>query len=88
MALVLQPGASFAPASFWQAAQELPAYAQPRFVRLIDAMQTTGTYKIQKTQLEQEGVVPGEGVFCRTDAGYEPLDATRWSAIEAGHQRL
>lgn len=88
VAIVLEPGHAFAPASFWKAAQELPAYAQPRFVRVIDAMQTTGTYKIQKTQLEREGVTPGEDVFCRTDAGYEPLDANRWSAIEAGRLRL
>ncbi len=87
-AIVLEPGASFTPASFWQAAQELPSYAQPRFVRLLDGLQTTGTYKVQKTQLEREGVAPGAGVFYRTDVAYEPLDQARWAAIESGDVRL
>ena len=32
-------------------ARELPSYAQPLFVRLLPAMDTTGTFKIRKVDL-------------------------------------
>ncbi|NWY42495.1 S27A6 protein, partial [Sylvia atricapilla] len=36
----------------------LPSYAKPRFVRIMDAMQITTTFKHQKTHLENEGFNP------------------------------
>ena len=33
----------------------LPHYARPMFVRLIKELQMTGTYKLQKTDLQEEG---------------------------------
>ena len=33
----------------------LPHYARPMFVRLIKELQMTGTYKLQKTTLQDEG---------------------------------
>jgi fatty-acyl-CoA synthase len=88
-ALVLD-GPFDAPA-FWAAAQGLPAYAQPRFVRVVDAIAVTSTHKIQKTALRAEGIDPARvqgPVFVRQEAGYLPLDDGRWQALLAGHLRL
>ena len=34
--------------------KKLPKYARPLFVRLISSLELTGTYKLKKTQLQQE----------------------------------
>lgn len=36
----------------------LPSYAVPQFVRVLKAVQTTGTFKYQKVQLKKEGADP------------------------------
>lgn len=35
--------------------KKLPAYAQPLFIRLMDAVELTGTFKLIKRDLVQEG---------------------------------
>jgi fatty-acyl-CoA synthase len=78
-------------AKFWQAAQELPSYAQPRFVRVIDGMKTTATFKIQKTQLRKEGIDPDAQagqLYLRTDDGYVPLTPELWAGVQNGTVRL
>jgi fatty-acyl-CoA synthase len=39
-------------------ARELPPYAQPLFVRLLPQMETTGTFKLRKTELVADGYDP------------------------------
>lgn len=81
----------FDPRAFWHAAQELPSYAQPRFVRVIDAMATTATFKIQKTTLKKDGIDPvaQEGrIFLRQDDGYVPLTSELWQRVKDGQERL
>lgn len=39
--------------------RELPSYAQPVFVRILPAMDTTGTFKIRKMDLVSDGYDPG-----------------------------
>jgi fatty-acyl-CoA synthase len=76
---------------FWRAAQELPQYAQPRFVRVLDAMATTATFKIQKTDLRKEGIDPNSQdgrVYLRQDDGYRPLTADLWKRLLDGEVRL
>lgn len=90
-AIVLESGATFDAQGFWKAAQELPSYAQPRFVRVISAMQTTGTFKIQKNGLRHEGVDPNvvnDPLFVRGETGYVPLDVPRWHEVVDGRFRL
>jgi fatty-acyl-CoA synthase len=90
-AIVLEPGATFDAQGFWKAAQELPSYAQPRFVRVISALQTTGTFKIQKNGLRHEGVDPNtvnDPLFVRGESGYVPLDVARWHEVVDGRFRL
>lgn len=83
--------ASLDPRAFFAAAQELPSYAQPRFVRVMDRLDTTGTFKIRKSDLRADGVDPSkvkDALWLRTDEGYEPLTPARWSDVVAGHVRL
>ncbi|HVU04859.1 MAG TPA: AMP-binding protein [Polyangiaceae bacterium] len=77
--------------SFWRAAQELPSYAQPRFVRVMDAMATTATFKIQKVDLKKQGIDPvsqAGRVYLRQDDGYVPLTASLWDDVQHGRARL
>ena len=39
-------------------ASELPTYAVPQFVRLLQRVETTGTFKYQKVTLKKEGIDP------------------------------
>jgi len=39
--------------------RELPAYAQPLFVRLLPALDATGTFKVRKIDLVADGYDPG-----------------------------
>jgi fatty-acyl-CoA synthase len=81
----------FDPSAFWRAAQGLPSYAQPRFVRVLEQMQTTGTFKIQKTQLKSDGVDPTrvhDPIFLRQEDGYVPLTAELWTQVQQGQVRL
>jgi fatty-acyl-CoA synthase len=90
-ALVLEDGCTFDASAFWRTAQELASYAQPRFVRVLAALQTTGTFKIQKNGLRHDGVDPSavsDPLFVREDDAYVPLDAARWSEIVDGRRRL
>jgi len=83
--------AGFDAGSFWNTAQELPAYAQPRFVRVLEQMRTTGTFKIQKTALRADGVDPAtvaDPIYVRQDDGYVPLTADLWLKVIDGKLRL
>jgi fatty-acyl-CoA synthase len=76
---------------FWRIAQELPQYAQPRFVRVLDAMATTATFKIQKTDLRKEGIDPESQsgrIYLRQDDGYAALTADLWTRVLGGEVRL
>jgi fatty-acyl-CoA synthase len=76
---------------FWNTAQGLPSYAQPRFVRVLKKMHTTGTFKIQKTQLRHDGVDPtrlDDPIYIRQDDGYVPLTAALWHDVTQGRARL
>lgn len=88
-ALVCENG--FDPASFWAVAQELPAYAQPRFVRLLEDLQTTGTFKIQKTHIRADGCDPAkvkDSLFVRTDGAYIKLTTKLWKDITDGRLHI
>lgn len=81
----------FDTSKFWQVAQELPSYAQPRFVRVIEAMSTTATFKIQKTTLKKEGIDPAAQagrIYLRQDEGYVPLTSDLWERVMKGQERL
>lgn len=72
--------------------QELPAYAQPVFVRILKSAETTGTFKYRKTDLTAEGFDPakvGSGLYVRGGkAGYQKLTPATHAAILEGTFRL
>jgi len=70
----------------------LPEYARPVFVRIVSAMEMTGTFKLRKHTLMAEGydpsVVGGLYLEDRTTRAYVPLDADRHRLIQAGMMKL
>ncbi|XP_065715720.1 long-chain fatty acid transport protein 5 [Patagioenas fasciata] len=71
----------------------LPAYAAPRFLRIQDALEVTGTFKQRKTQLVRDGFDPGaisDPLFIRDDraASYVPLTLHTFNAILDGKLNL
>jgi fatty-acyl-CoA synthase len=71
----------------------LPPYARPVFLRLLRALESTGTFKPRKQDLVRAGFDPaqvGDPLYFddpRTQA-YVPLDAELYTAISTGQVRL
>lgn len=74
--------------------RELPAYAVPVFLRVKEAMETTGTFKYQKSGLKNEGFDPaktgGEAVYVMLpgSAAYVPVTDEVFAGINAGQYRF
>jgi fatty-acyl-CoA synthase len=66
-------------------AQALPGYAQPVFLRLLPAIDTTGTFKYRKVDLVKDGFDPGtikDKLFYKTPAkGYVRLTKPTYAKI-------
>ena len=61
------------------------------FVRVVDALAVTGTFKHQKAQYQRDGFDPTLGNIYWRDpatARYGPLDAATYSRILSGDIRL
>ncbi|XP_041789003.1 long-chain fatty acid transport protein 1-like [Chelmon rostratus] len=90
MAAVAHTGGQFDLDAFLIAVQKaLPSYARPVFLRLMPSVDTTGTFKIQKTRLQREGYKPqgsSEKIyFLDGRAGrYEAVTDELYSAIMEG----
>ncbi len=73
-------------------ARELPAFAQPLFVRLLPALDTTGTFKIRKLDLVSEGYDPtrikGALYFKDPKRGYVKLTKPVLARLQAGAFKL
>ncbi|WP_091743105.1 long-chain-acyl-CoA synthetase [Phenylobacterium immobile] len=90
--LVVEPAAFSTAALADHVARELPGYAQPMFIRLLPAMDTTGTFKIRKLDLVNDGYDPAstnDPLFFHDGArGYSPLTPAIHAEIAAGAARL
>jgi fatty-acyl-CoA synthase len=68
--------------------RELPTYAQPLFVRLLPAMETTGTFKIRKMDLVADGYDPGKIrgplFFHDPRKGYVKITKSVFEKLQAG----
>ncbi len=93
-AVVLSPDEPFDAAAFkTHVAGALPSYARPLFVRVMPEMQTTGTFKLKKTDLQKEGFDPRTVhdplYFLHPERQeYVPLDLALHDAISTGRLRL
>jgi len=76
-----------------EAAARLPGYARPLFLRIVTALELTGTFKQRKQELVEQGFDPGRTAdplyFDNTARGrYERLDALLHQRIIEGMERL
>ncbi len=74
--------------------KELPIYALPVFIRVLQQLETTGTFKYQKASLKKQGYDPaqvqGDRLFVSLPGThtYVPLDAEIYSNILEGKYRF
>ncbi|XP_010281649.1 PREDICTED: very long-chain acyl-CoA synthetase-like, partial [Phaethon lepturus] len=86
-AIRLKAGASFEGENLYAFTRDtLPSYAAPRFVRIQDALEITGTFKQCKSNLVKEGFDPNiikDPLFFRDDKkkSYVPLNPDTYAAI-------
>jgi fatty-acyl-CoA synthase len=72
-------------------ALRLPAYARPLFLRLVQGLSLTETFKPKKQALAQDGFDPGvtgDVLYVDLGDGYVPLDAALYARISSGLMRL
>jgi fatty-acyl-CoA synthase len=89
-ALEVAPG--FDPAVFGaHCAARLPAYARPVFLRLVEGLAFTETFKQKKHALAKDGYDPGtiaDPLLADTGQGYVPLVGALYARINTGLIRL
>lgn len=94
MAAIADSTGSFNCNSFLKEVQQaLPPYARPIFLRICPCVDTTGTFKIQKTRLQREGYDPrlttDQIYFLNSRAGrYELVNEELYNAFEQGRISL
>ena len=65
MACIVAPSGGLDLASFLAAVKkQLPSYATPIFLRLVQHLDLTGTFKLKKIVMQQEGYNPNVSVNC------------------------
>ena len=71
-----------------QVVRELPIYAQPLFVRVLPALDTTGTFKMRKMDLVADGYDPtkvkGPLYFHDPKRGYVKVTKAVYDKIATG----
>lgn len=92
MAAVVDPGNELDMPKFALALDKaLPQYARPLFLRVLSAMELTGTFKLMKGQLQRQGFNPDDvpdKLYFRQGSTYVPLDKHMYSSIVAGDMKL
>ena len=91
-ALVVEPGFDLQQLRRTLAAR-LPAYARPLFIRIVAAIELTGTFKLRKQDLVLEGYDPlrvSDALYVEDGArdAYVRLDAALYAGLKAGKLRL
>lgn len=70
----------------------LPSYARPQFLRLLTKVNMTGTFKLQKMDLQKDGFRPDETTdavfYLAANGEYERLTADLYEKICGGQLRL
>lgn len=73
--------------------EQLPRYAHPIFLRIVDSVTVTGTFKLQKNTLKEEGYDKGAikdelFYFDGKASEYVMLDADKYVKIASGEMRI
>jgi fatty-acyl-CoA synthase len=88
----LEVDAGFDLAAFREhCAQRLPSYARPIFLRIMDSLVITETFKQRKQALALDGFNPQtvhDPLYADCGTGYVPLDADVYARINSGLIRL
>ncbi|MFI5315087.1 MAG: long-chain-acyl-CoA synthetase [Myxococcota bacterium] len=93
-AVILSGSEEFDARAFYaHAVTALPAYAVPVFLRLQREAEVTGTFKLRKVELQQEGYDPakiGDPLFVRDERAraYVPLDGEAHRRVLSGEIRV
>lgn len=69
----------------------LPPYARPIFIRVLQKMNMTGTFKIKKTELQEDGFDPfkvKDKLYFRSGKEYVPLTSQLYEDILKGLLRV
>ncbi|XP_073987990.1 long-chain fatty acid transport protein 4-like isoform X4 [Rhodnius prolixus] len=70
----------------------LPSYARPMFLRILNEVEMTGTYKMKKLDLQKEGFDPSlirDKLYYSSPSGcYEPLTQDVYTQLKTGKIRL
>ncbi|XP_020284862.1 long-chain fatty acid transport protein 4 [Pseudomyrmex gracilis] len=68
--------------------EQLPAYARPQFVRILTKIDLTGTFKLKKKDLQEEGYNPSKVkdklYYFNAKLGYQPLTPEVYNEIQEG----
>ena len=85
--------ADFSLANLRAALAALPAYARPVFLRILESIEITGTFKLRKQELLAQGYDPArvsDALLVEDPArqSYVPLDAALHASLVAGRLRL
>ncbi|WP_372494221.1 MULTISPECIES: long-chain-acyl-CoA synthetase [Nocardia] len=88
-AVTLRPGVDFdGKALAARLYDRLPPYAVPLFIRVVDELETTSTFKSLKGELRKQGYTPDEKttlyVLSGRDAGYVPFYESYADEVAAG----
>lgn len=89
-AVVLEPGTALDGEALFHGLEDaLPNYARPAFVRIQQAAELTGTFKLRKVELQQQGYDFGaseDTILFRDDSrrAYLALDGKALARIESG----
>ncbi|XP_041645335.1 very long-chain acyl-CoA synthetase-like [Cheilinus undulatus] len=79
-------------ATYQQVKHYLPSYARPRFIRIQNALELTGTFKQMKVKLAEEGfnpaVIKDPMFYLEDNKGYVPMTQEMFDAIAEGRTRL
>ncbi len=88
----LVAGPEFEPGAFRrELAGKLPEYARPVFLRIVPTLEVTGTFKLRKQELAQQGYDPkatDDPLYCDTAGSYQRLDPVLHERIVRGLERL
>lgn len=92
-ALTLSGEVALVDEAFYRHVERLPVYARPVFLRIVEQLDMTGTFKVRKIDLQRQGFDPqviNAPLYYRDDAArrYGVLDATAYARIRDGRIKL